>query len=128
MKYAERTKKILKISMIILACLTMVFICCFIGFTIEKSYAEDHYDTTIHTKFENYFDHTYVGCGETNCKYCKGKETRIVSYGDMYNEFIYYRTIKSFWIGSLVLMSVSFAGIGGVLVFLFVRRGKRKER
>ncbi len=107
--------KKINLVVIIFSVLTILFLSSFIGLTISKTYAENHYEVTYSKVDENWFGSTIThhmrGCGKEECKYCNGKTVNVSltdTPEEYSNKFVYYRTIKTFEIVSLVLMITSF--------------------
>ncbi len=99
-----------------------IFLSSFVGLTIGKDYAENHYQTNTTTdKVSSTIWFIDFGCGENDCKYCNGK---VVHGGYTYKpeyaeEFVYYRTLNTFWIVSLVGICISTVGLGTTLVMKY---------
>ena len=107
--------KKINIAIIIFSVITILFLSSFIGLTISKNYAENHYEVTYSKVDENWFGSTIThhmrGCGKEECKYCNGKTVNVSltdTPKEYSNKFVYYRTIKTFEIASLVLMLTLF--------------------
>ncbi len=110
------------IFILTLSLLLVVFLSTFVGLTIGKEYAENHYQTNTATdEVSSTLWFIDFGCGENDCKYCNGK---VVHGGHTYKheyaeEFVYYRTLDAFWIVSLVGMCVSAFGLGTTLIIKY---------
>lgn len=116
------------IFILVLSILVVMFLSAFVGLSISREYAENHYQvnnevsTTIN--LINFLD---FGCGENDCKYCNGRK---VSGGYTYQheyaeKFVYYRTVSTFRIVSLVCMIVSAVGLTSTLLIKYREPIKR---
>ena len=63
---------------------------------------------------------TRIGCGEDNCKYCKGET---VSSSDEYKNFVYYDTVSTLSIVSVSVASCMLVS-GGIFLYLALRKKK----
>ena len=118
------------IFILVLSVLVVMFLSAFVGLSISREYAENHYQVTyekVEHKFVVTVELDYWGCGENDCKYCNGKQVQgSVPYQHEYSEkFVYYRTISGFRIASLVCMIVSAVGITSTLLIKYREPIKR---
>lgn len=116
------------IFILVLSILVVMLLSLFVGLSISREYAENHYQvnnevsTTIsHINFLDF------GCGKNDCKYCNGRK---VSGGYTYQheyaeKFVYYRTVSTFRIVSLVCMIISAVGLTATLLIKYREPIKR---
>ena len=100
-----------------------IFVSVFTGLSISKNYAENHYEVNYECissespLIAGFIVHSYYyGCGENDCKYCNGKKVNANESNGKYQheyaeQFVYYETINTFRIISLVGMILSFVGL-----------------
>lgn len=116
------------ISILVLSVLLTLFVSLFTGFSISKNYAENHYEVSYERISSEILNVTvyshYYGCGENDCKYCNGKKVNANESNGKYQpeyaeQFVYYETINTFRIISLVGMILSFVGLCVTLVLKY---------
>lgn len=93
------------IFIIIFSALLAIFLSCFIGFSIGKDYAANHYEVNRGEKDYGIITHYEFGCGENDCKYCNGRKVSDSSpywSESLAEQFVYYRTLNTFKVVSLV--------------------------
>lgn len=119
------------IFILVLSVLVVMFLSAFVGLSISKDYSHNHYQVSGERGEYKHFGITiethYWGCGEDDCKYCNGKRVSgSVPYQHEYAEkFVYYRTVSTFRIVSLVCMIVSAVGLTSTLLIKYREPIKR---
>ena len=121
------------VFILVLSILVVMFLSSFVRLSISREYAENHYQVNHEenkiTSSIKFYD---FGCGENDCKYCNGRK---VSGGFTYQheyaeQFVYYRTVSTFRIISLVCMIVSAVGLGTMLIIKYkepLKKAFKKE-
>ncbi|GEM_PF-5405765 len=113
------------ILILTLSILLVVFLSSFIGLSIGKEYANEHYSVNYREETDSRLGVIlkihYWGCGENDCKYCNGKSiSESLPYQNEYAEqFVYYRTISGFCTAALVCMIVTACGLALALVIKY---------
>lgn len=116
------------ISIIILSVLLALFLSSFIGLSVGEKYAINHYEANYEKTDYGIFTHYEFGCGENDCKYCNGKKAidSTPHWSDsLAEQFVYYNTINTFKVVSLVGTCVVSAGIIATLAIRYKERIKQ---
>ena len=84
--------------------------------SISSDYAADHYSVTRRYTING----TLEGCGEMDCKYCRGRDD-----GSDAHSFVYYRTINDLFMGSVCIAVATAAGAAGIGIAYLVKKKKK---
>lgn len=102
-----------------IVCFSLCVICsvCLMFTHFSQEIARDHYSVTEHK--DGYS--TCYGCGDFDCKYCKGR-----SNGANDQSFVYYRQLSTVF--DVLLASIIVTGIAGgaSVVYTLVKRSRGK--
>ena len=102
------------ILILVLSVLMVAFLSSFIGLSISRDYANNHYEVNHEkVKYTLSVELDYYGCGENDCKYCNGKKVMgSLPYSqEDSSQFVYYKTVNTFRTIFLICLIVSAAGL-----------------
>lgn len=112
-------KKYLLIIAIILLIISIVFIAPLAYSIVEMELAEYHYKITERVDGSQ----THYGCGDYQCKYCRGKDNAT----SIYFSFVFVQIMNDLFLASVVIVPVFALGaITMFIVFVAINRKSKK--